>query len=144
MGLISCVECGREISDKAEACPHCGCPRQPLLPDSVCCLDCKKAFPFDDDVCPFCGLFNSQKHNLLAELRVEPEVMTAVDQDTAVICPKCRARNAVAAERKGFGLGKALVGGALVGGVGLLGGFIGSRKTVITCLKCNYKWSPGT
>lgn len=26
MALIKCPECGREISDKASACPHCGCP----------------------------------------------------------------------------------------------------------------------
>ena len=26
MALISCPECGREISDKAPACPHCGAP----------------------------------------------------------------------------------------------------------------------
>lgn len=26
MALIKCTECGKEISDKAEACPHCGCP----------------------------------------------------------------------------------------------------------------------
>ena len=26
MALINCPECGREISDKAIACPHCGCP----------------------------------------------------------------------------------------------------------------------
>lgn len=26
MALIKCTECGKEISDKAEACPNCGCP----------------------------------------------------------------------------------------------------------------------
>lgn len=26
MALIKCPECGKEISDKAVACPHCGCP----------------------------------------------------------------------------------------------------------------------
>ncbi|WP_315125244.1 zinc-ribbon domain-containing protein [Comamonas antarctica] len=26
MALISCGECGREVSDKAAACPHCGAP----------------------------------------------------------------------------------------------------------------------
>ena len=26
MALIKCPECGKEISDKAGACPHCGCP----------------------------------------------------------------------------------------------------------------------
>ena len=26
MGLVKCNECGKEISDKAEKCIHCGCP----------------------------------------------------------------------------------------------------------------------
>lgn len=26
MGLIKCPECGKEISDKAQSCPNCGCP----------------------------------------------------------------------------------------------------------------------
>ena len=26
MALIKCTECGKEFSDKASACPNCGCP----------------------------------------------------------------------------------------------------------------------
>lgn len=26
MALIKCTECGKEISDKAQSCPNCGCP----------------------------------------------------------------------------------------------------------------------
>jgi uncharacterized membrane protein YvbJ len=26
MAMIYCNECGKEISDKADKCPHCGCP----------------------------------------------------------------------------------------------------------------------
>ena len=26
--LVDCPECGNKISDKAEACPHCGYPRR--------------------------------------------------------------------------------------------------------------------
>lgn len=26
MALINCPECNKEISDKAQSCPHCGCP----------------------------------------------------------------------------------------------------------------------
>ncbi|MBQ6884722.1 MAG: zinc ribbon domain-containing protein [Clostridia bacterium] len=26
MALINCIECGKEISDKAKSCPHCGMP----------------------------------------------------------------------------------------------------------------------
>ena len=28
MALIKCPECGKEISDKAKACPNCGCPNE--------------------------------------------------------------------------------------------------------------------
>ncbi len=31
MALIKCPECGKEISDKAAACIHCGCPMQPTV-----------------------------------------------------------------------------------------------------------------
>jgi uncharacterized membrane protein YvbJ len=26
MAIIKCTECGKEISDKAQVCIHCGCP----------------------------------------------------------------------------------------------------------------------
>jgi|GEM_PF-3849270 hypothetical protein len=29
MALIRCPECGQEVSDKADACIHCGCPLHP-------------------------------------------------------------------------------------------------------------------
>lgn len=31
MGLIICPECGKQFSDKAKACPHCGCPLEVIL-----------------------------------------------------------------------------------------------------------------
>ena len=140
MALINCSECAKEFSDKAAACPHCGCPMQAQgVPVTVNCLECKRDIPFNDDVCPHCGLFNSQKYNILAELNPEPE---RTRDDTAVFCPKCNAKNAISAGKKGFGLGKAAVGGLILGPVGLLGGLIGSKKTVISCLKCGYKWNP--
>jgi hypothetical protein len=56
-------------------------------------------------------------------------------------CPKCGSTQ-LTANKKGFGLGKAVVGGVLMGGVGLLGGFLGSGKVQITCLKCGRTWKP--
>lgn len=35
MALISCSECGREVSDKAAACPHCGAPVADMAPQPV-------------------------------------------------------------------------------------------------------------
>lgn len=31
MAVIKCVECGGNVSDKAETCPHCGAPVKPML-----------------------------------------------------------------------------------------------------------------
>jgi hypothetical protein len=36
MALIECPECGKEISDKASACPHCGAPQKPKEQKSGC------------------------------------------------------------------------------------------------------------
>lgn len=45
MALISCPECGKEISDKAVACPHCGNPMNPQIQQTqqeeyLCCPKC--------------------------------------------------------------------------------------------------------
>ena len=59
-----------------------------------------------------------------------------------VCCPKCGS-DQITANKKGFSGGKALVGGLLTGGVGLLAGTIGSSRVIITCLNCNNSFKPG-
>jgi tellurium resistance protein TerD len=44
--------------------------------------------------------------------------------------------------QKGFGLGKAAVGGLLLGPVGLLGGMLGRKKMELVCQACGKKWKP--
>lgn len=63
------------------------------------------------------------------------------NDEESVRCPRCRSTQ-LTANKKGFGLGKAAAGGLLLGPVGLLGGFLGSSKVKITCLKCGYTWKP--
>ena len=63
------------------------------------------------------------------------------EKDEPVRCPRCGSAQ-LTANKKGFGLGKAAAGGLLLGPVGLLGGFIGSSKVKITCLKCGHTWKP--
>lgn len=63
------------------------------------------------------------------------------NDEEPVRCPRCRSAQ-LSANKKGFGLGKAAAGGLLLGPVGLLGGFLGSSKVKITCLKCGYTWKP--
>lgn len=74
------------------------------------------------------------------------ERITATPEDAAgpiaLACPRCGSEQ-FAANQKGFGVGKALVGGILTGGVGLLAGFIGSSDVKVTCIQCGHEWNAG-
>lgn len=51
MALIKCEECGQMVSDKASACPHCGCPvKVPMV-----CPECGEAVAERDSYCLKCG-----------------------------------------------------------------------------------------
>ena len=59
--------------------------------------------------------------------------------DAQAKCPKCGSTS-LSGGKQGFGVGKAVAGAVLLGGVGLLAGGIGANKTVVTCLNCGYKF----
>ena len=51
MSLIKCKECGKEISDAASVCPHCGAP----VVKDVYCQKCGTKVPENVQYCPNCG-----------------------------------------------------------------------------------------
>ena len=57
-------------------------------------------------------------------------------------CPKCGSTS-LSANKKGFGVGKAVVGAAFTGGIGLVAGNIGAKKVRITCLNCGHQFWAG-
>lgn len=78
-----------------------------------------------------------EKHQIYRSQQAEKQKLqtASVPSYTELKCPKCGSTN-LTANNKGFGLGKAAVGGILLGPVGLLGGLVGSKKAVFICLKC--------
>lgn len=57
-------------------------------------------------------------------------------------CPMCGENEKwrlIDASKKNFSFGKALVGAALIGKVGMLAGFLGKDKHCYYCGKCGFK-----
>ena len=184
MALIKCPECGKEVSDKAKVCIHCGYPltveniESQEIEESMYCPYCGKKLPPGSEFCAYCGRsFDGTPNTSLILQRQTTPVISVEKKDIISIkenidgygsieaiqreqlaqqqkileqqckqqelmakCPKCGSTS-LSANRKGFGVGKAIVGTALLGGVGLLAGEIGSNKTIVTCINCGYKFT---
>jgi len=63
-------------------------------------------------------------------------------QENVIRCPKCGS-DQITANKKGFGVGKAIAGDVLLGPVGMLAGGVGRNKVLITCLSCGKQFKPG-
>lgn len=66
----------------------------------------------------------------------------APEADPTPRCAKCGSTS-ISADKKGFGVGKAVVGTAVAGPIGLVAGNIGAKNVSITCLNCGHRWKAG-
>lgn len=121
MALINCTECGKQVSDKASFCPHCGCP-VPVILETL-----GTHIP---------DVSNTETYEQVEDLANGTATTT---EPEPVRCPQCNSTQ-ITGKKKGFGLGKAVIGGMLLGPFGLLGGAIGSNKTMVVCLNCGHEW----
>lgn len=92
--LIKCNECGKEISDKASACIHCGCPieKNIQLSNDGCPL-CKNNNHINKDgrdTCAICGyVFNADEYK-----KGNPDCNYSLDTSSNVPhCPFCNSTN---------------------------------------------------
>lgn len=60
-------------------------------------------------------------------------------EDSQLRCPQCNSTHIVI-DKNGFSATKAIVGGLLTGGIGILAGLHGRNRRVGKCLKCGHHW----
>lgn len=76
----------------------------------------------------------SQSEKGRTKLRVEENKRSGV-----ACCPKCGSTS-LSSNKKGYGIGKGVIGGCLFGLIGLIFGNIGAKKIRVTCLNCGHQW----
>lgn len=89
-----------------------------------------------------CGNMDNKIKDMNENIVVNKVQTPKKKEEQFVKCPKCGSTQ-ITANNKGYGMGKAVGGVALFGAVGLIGGFIGSKKVLVTCLKCGKQWEVG-
>ncbi len=98
--------------------------------------------------CQSVGFVNSLKEQIHSaeekpsKKQIEKERVKELKESKTPFCPKCHS-TALTADKKGYGIGKGVIGGlagvAIGGPVGLIGltaGNIGSKKVRVTCMNC--------
>ena len=69
--------------------------------------------------------------------------IATLEQEGVVYCPKCLSTS-ISGNKKGFGIGKAIIGSAIATNpLGLVAGNLGAKKVRCTCMKCGYSWMAG-
>lgn len=165
MALIKCPECGKEVSDKAETCIHCGYPitrgttQQKILSQGASTIPNASRsvgfslFSVDNEYisveCKYCKKVYKYKRlyfNEISPARCVP--------NTLIRCPNCA--NTTPANSPILGEKKTVIKpeklrcprcqSTLVTtgqrGFSIWTGFIGSNKTVNRCGKCGHSWTP--
>lgn len=147
--VMYCTECGEEHSIDSLFCGYCGKPFE--------------IFPLSKD---FDSQYTQEEINLMyykTDIQLqrknlqlkEIEINLAKEQrdaqfkqielqekqiKTAAKCPRCKSTS-LTAVKKGYGLGKGLLGVGLLGPIGLMAGGLGSNKIRVVCMKCGHRFN---
>lgn len=92
MALINCPSCGKQISDKAEKCPHCGnvfsvTSDSPEEEKEQICPECGFIVPKDARACPACGCPVTGTEKSRAENTEAPEKQNEAVQEKGDSAP---------------------------------------------------------
>ena len=146
--VMFCTKCGKENKAESRFCGYCGNPFTSFIAEKD---ENSKMTKEDMDLAYYKANLQMQQQELLLReqeleqirLQTEQQQQLIAEQqrqyDSMMKCPRCGSTS-LSGNKKGYGIGKGLVGAAMLGPLGLVAGNIGSKKVLITCMKCGYKF----
>lgn len=98
MALINCPECGKEVSDKASVCIHCGFPLDEIKENlNIQCPHCGAENPANADYCSVCEMRITPYGTLPQEEEKKKFTgvyrMTLFSGKQEVYCPRCKSED---------------------------------------------------
>lgn len=158
-----CTNCFKNISDDSIYCTHCGAKvageESVVSLNNSLCSNCGNSLNDNDKFCTNCGSpvnidgaaqINSNSDLSYQKIQLKLQAMSLQAQqqqlklqqqqyESMTKCPYCGSTS-ISGNKKGFGIGKAVVGAWALGPIGLVAGNIGSKKVVVTCLNCRKRF----
>jgi transcription elongation factor Elf1 len=143
-----CTKCGKENSAGSCFCGYCGNALTSLVAQDSEMAESSKD---EMDLAYYKANLKMQQQALLMQQRELEEMRRQTEQqrkqfalqkeqyDNMMKCPRCGSTS-LSGNKKGYGIGKGLVGAALLGPVGLIAGNMGAKKVIVTCMSCGYKF----
>lgn len=137
-----CTYCGIEIPNDSKYCGGCGRKVDveivTRMPDhqSVTVVQPQQNIEYQQQLYMQAQLTMQQE-----ALRIQQQQLYEQQAANASMarCPRCGSTT-LSGNKKGFGIGKAVIGASLIGPFGLVAGNLGAKKVVVTCLKCGKKF----
>ena len=145
--FVFCTECGKKNRADSNFCGYCGKTiyrrPEPMKPRTITKEEMDLAY-YKASLEMQQEALELQKEELreaIKQTEHEKELIRAQKRAEAnkAKCPKCGSTS-LTSNKKGYGLGKGLVGAAIIGPYGLLAGGIGANATEVRCLNCGLKF----
>lgn len=126
-----CSKCGQENPNNSKFCSACGQPIEiSVVPTKEYSMEELEIAYYKSNLQMQQNALNAQKQQLEIQQK---------QYESIAKCPKCGSTS-LSGNKKGFGIGKAVVGAAVIGPLGLVAGNINAKKVIVTCLNCGKKF----
>lgn len=144
LDIMFCTQCGKENRADSAFCGYCGHPFISFVAD-------KPESGELTDLAYYKTNLQMQQRALQIQQQELEEARQQTEQwrqqlrfqrkqyDEMMKCPRCGSTS-LSGNKKGYGIGKGIVGAALFGPLGLVAGNMGSDKVIVTCMKCGHKF----